>query len=116
MIPIRVFLNKLMRTHLSFSSSVMERSAGFSTEGRWKGEGRRVRRDTLAELAGPDQQVCLYSVVDPDPGSGAFLTPWIRNRFYPDPGSQISDPIPIFLRALVTIFGGKKYYNFSSIG
>ncbi len=37
-----------------------------------------------------------YSVVvaDPDPGSGAFLTPGsgIRNRFIPDPK-------PIFLRA-----------------
>jgi hypothetical protein len=30
------------------------------------------------------------SVADPDPGSGAFLTPGsgIRNRFFPDPGSQ----------------------------
>ncbi len=36
------------------------------------------------------------SVADPDPGSGAFLTPGpgsgIRNRFFPDPGSRISDP------------------------
>ena len=32
----------------------------------------------------------FYSVADPDPGSGAFLTPGsrIRNRFFPDPGSQ----------------------------
>jgi hypothetical protein len=32
-----------------------------------------------------------FSVADPDPGSGAFLTPGsrIRNRFFPDPGSQI---------------------------
>jgi hypothetical protein len=30
------------------------------------------------------------SVADPDPGSGAFLTPGpgLRNRFFPDPGSQ----------------------------
>jgi hypothetical protein len=30
------------------------------------------------------------SVADPDPGSGAFLTPGygIRKRFFPDPGSQ----------------------------
>jgi hypothetical protein len=36
----------------------------------------------------------LVSVADPDPGSGAFLTPGsgIRNRFLPDPGSQIPDP------------------------
>ncbi len=34
------------------------------------------------------------SVADPDPGSGAFLTPGsgIRYRFFPDPGSRISDP------------------------
>jgi hypothetical protein len=34
------------------------------------------------------------SVADPDPGSGAFLTPgsWIRNRFFPDLGSQIRNP------------------------
>ncbi len=47
-------------------------------------------------------------VADPDPGSGAFLTPGsgIRNRFFPDPGSRISDPgsripdpKPICLRA-----------------
>jgi hypothetical protein len=40
------------------------------------------------------------SVSDPDPGSGAFLTPGsgIRNRFFPDPGSRIPDPKTIFLR------------------
>jgi hypothetical protein len=39
-------------------------------------------------------------VADPDPGSGAFLTPGsgILNRFFPDPGSRIPDPKPIFLR------------------
>ncbi len=48
---------------------------------------------------------CLVSssVADPDPGSGAFLTPGsgsgIRNRFFPDPGSRIPDPKPIFSRA-----------------
>jgi hypothetical protein len=33
-----------------------------------------------------------------DPGSGAFLTPGsgIRNRFFPDLGSRIPDPKPIF--------------------
>jgi hypothetical protein len=41
------------------------------------------------------------SVADPDPGSGAFLTPesGIRNRFFPDSGSRIPDPKPIYLRA-----------------
>jgi hypothetical protein len=41
------------------------------------------------------------SVADPDPGSGAFLTPGsgIRNRFFPDPGSRIPDPKSIYLRA-----------------
>ncbi len=40
-------------------------------------------------------------VVDPDPGSGAFLTPGsgIRDRFFPDPGFRISDLKTIFLRA-----------------
>ncbi len=42
-----------------------------------------------------------YSVADPDPGSGAFLTPGssIHYRFFPDPGSRIPDPKPTFLRA-----------------
>ncbi len=42
----------------------------------------------------------VFSVADPDPGSGAFLTPGsgIRNRFFPDPGSRIPDPKPILLR------------------
>jgi hypothetical protein len=41
------------------------------------------------------------SVADPDPGSGAFLTPGsgIRNRFFPDPGSQTHT-----FESLVTIF------------
>ena len=41
------------------------------------------------------------SVADPDPGFGAFLTPGsgIRNRFFPDLGSRIPDPKPIFLRS-----------------
>jgi hypothetical protein len=44
------------------------------------------------------------SVADPDPGSGAFLTPGsgIRNRFFPDPGSQTHT-----FESLVTIFGQK---------
>jgi hypothetical protein len=75
----------------------MERSAGFSTEGRWKGEGRRVRRETLAELAGPDQQVFFIVLRI---RIRCFFVPWIWDRFYPDPGSWISNPIPIFLRAL----------------
>jgi hypothetical protein len=48
------------------------------------------------------------SVADPDPGSGigCFLTPGsgIRNRFFPDPGSQIPDPKTIFLRAFRQFF------------
>ncbi len=40
------------------------------------------------------EHVVCSSVADPDPGSGAFLTPrsGIRNRFFPDLGSRISDP------------------------
>ncbi len=62
------------------------------------------------------------SVADPDPGSGAFLTPGsgIRNRFFPDPGSRIPDlgsQTHIF-ESLVTIFWVKssiilrKFQNF----
>ncbi len=42
------------------------------------------------------------SVADPDPGSGAFLTPGsgIRNRFF-----RIPDPKTIFLRAFWQFFG-----------
>ncbi len=45
------------------------------------------------------------SVADPDPGSGAFLTPGsgIRNRIFPDPGSQIH-----IFESLVTIFWVKS--------
>ncbi len=48
-----------------------------------------------------------------DPGSGAFLTPGsgIRNRFFPDPGSQIH-----IFESLVTVFLGKKFYNSLKIG
>ena len=47
----------------------------------------------------------LTSVADPDPGSGAFLTPGsgIRNRFFPDPGSQIHNS-----ESLLTIFWVKS--------
>jgi hypothetical protein len=52
------------------------------------------------------------SVANPDPGSGAFLTPGsgIRNRFFPDPGSQIHtfESCENFL--------GKKFYNSLKIG
>jgi hypothetical protein len=41
------------------------------------------------------------SVADPDPGSGAFLTPGsgIQDPEYVFSGSRIPDPKPIFLRA-----------------
>ncbi len=53
------------------------------------------------ETAGHPFPTVKYSVSDPAPGSGAFLTPGsgIRNRFFPDPGPQIPDPKTIFLRA-----------------
>ncbi len=56
----------------------------------------------------PDPTLIGNSVADPDPGSGAFLTPGsgIWNRFFPDTGSQIH-----IFESLVTIFWGKKYYN-----
>ncbi len=50
------------------------------------------------------------SVADPDPGSGAFLTPrsGIRNRFFPDPGSRIPNP---YFWEFIDNFWGKKFYN-----
>ncbi len=58
----------------------------------------------LGSHLGPAMRV--ISVADPDPGSGAFLTPGsgIRNRFFPDPGSRIPDPKTIFLRAFRQFF------------
>ncbi len=59
----------------------------------------------------------VSSVADPDPGSGAFLTPGpgsgIRNWFFPDPGSRIQNPgsqTHIF-ESLMTIdnFTGRKF-------
>ncbi len=49
----------------------------------------------------------VHSVADPDPGSGAFLTPWsgIRNRIF-----QILDPNP-YIWELSDNFMGKKLYN-----
>ncbi len=49
--------------------------------------------------------VVADSVADPEPGSGVFLTPGsgIRNRLFPDPGSQ-----PHIFESLVTIFWVKS--------
>jgi hypothetical protein len=70
----------------------------------------------------PDPGGPKTSVADPDPGSGAFLTPGsgIRNRFFPDPGSRIPDlrsqiPKPYFLE-LSDNFLGKKFYHSLKIG
>jgi hypothetical protein len=53
------------------------------------------------------------SVADPDPGSGAFLTPGsgIRNRFFPDPGSQTH-----IFEGLVTIFWVKTSIILGKLG
>jgi hypothetical protein len=55
-----------------------------------------MNRNTLINENSPygSQRWLDSSVADPDPGSGAFLTPGsgIRNRFFPDPGFRISDP------------------------
>jgi hypothetical protein len=52
----------------------------------------------------------MSSVADPDPGSGAFLTPGpgsgIRNRFF----SRSRIPTPYFLK-LSEKFLGKRFYN-----
>ncbi len=55
------------------------------------------------------------SVADPDPGFDAFLTPGsgIRNRFFPDLGSQIPNP---YFWELSDNFLCKKFYNSLTIG
>jgi hypothetical protein len=49
--------------------------------------------DSQIQIRLIENVIALLSVADPDPGSGAFLTPGsgIRNRFFPDPGSRIPD-------------------------
>jgi hypothetical protein len=65
----------------------------------------------LIQLTNRKLQRQELSVADPDPGSGAFLTPGsgIQNRFIPDLGSQTH----IFESAN---FLGKKFYNSLKIG
>ncbi len=48
--------------------------------------------------------ILKFSVADPYPGSGAFLTPGsrIRNRFFPDPGTRI--PNPYFFESWMKFF------------
>ncbi len=57
----------------------------------------------------------LFSVVDPDPGSGAFLTPGSGEGFFriPDLGSRISKP---YFWELNENFLHKKFHNFLKIG
>jgi hypothetical protein len=61
------------------------------------------------------QNNVFSSVADPDPGSGAFLTPGsgIQNRFFPDPGSRI--PYPGSHTHIFDNFLGKKFYNYLKI-
>ncbi len=66
------------------------------------------------------QSVTLVSVADPDPGSGAFLTPgsgirdpgWVESQ-HPDPGSGMNNPDHIFqsLETIFLFFLGLKYLN-----
>ncbi len=55
------------------------------------------------------------SFADPDPGSGAFLTPGsgIRNRFFPSLGSRIPSP---YFWELGYNYLGKKFYNSLKMG
>jgi hypothetical protein len=48
-------------------------------------------------------------------GSGirCLFDPWIRNRFFPDPGSRIPNP---YFRELSDNFLGKKFYDSLKIG
>jgi hypothetical protein len=60
-----------------------------------------------------DRPCMSTSVADPDPESGAFLTPGsgIRNRFFS--GSRISGP---YFSELSDHFWGKQFYNPLKIG
>ncbi len=75
---------------------------------RRRGRRRTVRYPRTAASGYPEgnntipyHKKFVLCVADPDPGSGAFLTPGsrIRNRFFRDPRSRISDPKHILLRA-----------------
>jgi hypothetical protein len=59
----------------------------------------------LAPIENKFDDLQYFSVADPDPGSGAFLPPgsgiWIRDEFFPDPGSKGYVFGEIFLRILV---------------
>jgi hypothetical protein len=76
----------------------------------------------ISDLRRSGYESLFTSVADPDPGSGAFLTPGsgIRNGFFPDPGSRISDPgsrMPRpYFEELFDNFFGKKFYNSLKIG
>ncbi len=65
----------------------------------------------------PEQAILLCTrtadVADPDPGSGAFLTPrWVKNQ-YPDLGSRSRMNTHHIFESLETIFGDlKKMYTF----
>jgi hypothetical protein len=57
----------------------------------------RIRMNIMEKL----KRTLRTSVAIANPGSGAFLAPQsgIRNMFFPNPGSRIPDPQPIFLKA-----------------
>jgi hypothetical protein len=63
------------------------------------------------------KKILVASVADPNPGSGAFLTPGsgIRDQEWVFSGSRISDPgsrIPRpYFEELFDNFFGKKFYN-----
>ncbi len=81
------------------------------------GSGSRSKEiDKVKWTNKPDFQpfkMAVVSVADPDPGSGAFLTPGsgIRNRFFPDPGSQTH-----IFEGLVTIFWVKTSIILGKLG
>ncbi len=86
----------------SFSSTSTFTASPFTA---W-GEGRGVLQTYCRKR---------ISVADPDPGSGAFLTPGSRIGFFPDPdlGSRIPNP---YFWELSDNFLGKKFYDSLKIG
>jgi hypothetical protein len=109
-------------SEINFCGSGSKTHEGRSDYRYWQSNPDPIQSGSETLLLGTVHIFPVLRIRIQDTGSGAFLTPGsrsgIRNRFFPDPGSWISDPgsqTHIFER-LVTIFWGKKFYNSLKIG
>jgi hypothetical protein len=108
---IKIILNTLWLLSKANKASVLTKylTAGIA---RWKINARvfYLKKSARGDLQNKAWEISgksakssyiVCSVADPEPGSDAFLTPGsgIRNRFFPDPGSQTH-----IFESLVTIF------------